>query len=235
MKPFFAYKCLENEIPFNKLNDTEFESFLKYEVLKSENSINIRPNTSPAQQTIINKINNLIEQSNCINGESDSEYGQQIPCNYYSSVEFIKAGFQSSKNVAILHLNIHSIQLHIEELRIILGTLDYMFDSIAISESKLKNDPKVDISLKGYHPPYCTNTEAEKGCYYFICDPSEVNLLINQLNPSKSSGPNGIPTKIMQMISNIICVPLSKIYNIPIPIGTHPDKFKNANVYLWFL
>ena len=38
-----------------------------------------------------------------------------------------------------------------------------MFDIIAISESKLKNDPKVDISLKGYHPPYCTNTEAENG------------------------------------------------------------------------
>ena len=38
-----------------------------------------------------------------------------------------------------------------------------MFDIIAISESKLKNDPKVDISLKGYHPPYCTNTGAEKG------------------------------------------------------------------------
>ena len=32
------------------------------------------------------------------------------------------------------------------------------------------------------------------------------------------------------MISNIICVPLSKIYNIPIPTGTRPDKFKNANV-----
>ena len=61
------------------------------------------------------------------------------------------------------------------------------------------------------------------------CDPTEVNLLINQLNPSKSSGPNGIPTKIMQMISNI-CVPLSKIYNIPIPTGTHPDKLKHANV-----
>ena len=31
------------------------------------------------------------------------------------------------------------------------------------------------------------------------------------------------------MISNI-CVPLSKIYNIPIPTGTHPDKLKHANV-----
>ena len=57
----FCLKCLENEIPFNKLNDNEFESFFKYEVLESESNINIRPNTSPAQQTIINKIKNLIE------------------------------------------------------------------------------------------------------------------------------------------------------------------------------
>ena len=76
---------------------------------------------------------------------------------------------------------------------------------------------------------YLTNSP-ENSFVFEPCDPSEVNLLINQLNPSKSSGPNGIPTKIMQMISNIICVPLSKIYNIPIPTGTHPDKLKNANV-----
>ena len=62
------------------------------------------------------------------------------------------------------------------------------------------------------------------------CDPSEVRLLINELNPSKASGPNGIPTKIMQMISNIICTPLSKIYNISVPSGTHPEKLKYANV-----
>ena len=76
---------------------------------------------------------------------------------------------------------------------------------------------------------YLTNSP-ENSSVFEPCDPSEVNLLINQLNPLKSSGPNGIPTKIMQMISNIICVPLSKIYNIPIPTGTHPDKLKNANV-----
>ena len=55
------------------------------------------------------------------------------------------------------------------------------------------------------------------------CDPSKVNILINQLHPSKSSGPNGIPTQIMQKISDVIYIPLSKIYNIPIPTGSHPQ------------
>ena len=84
--------------------------------------------------------------------------------------EFIKVSFQSSKKKSILHLNIHSIQLHIDDLRILFGALDYMFDIIAISESKPKGDHEIDISLKGYHPPHCTNTEAEKGCYYLMCN-----------------------------------------------------------------
>ena len=57
-----------------------------------------------------------------------------------------------------------------------------------------------------------------------------INILINQLNPSKASGPNGIPTKIMQMISNTICTPLSKIYNNSVLSETHPEKLKYANV-----
>ena len=32
------------------------------------------------------------------------------------------------------------------------------------------------------------------------------------------------------MISNIICTPLSKIFNILVPSGTHPEKLKHAKV-----
>ena len=41
--------------------------------------------------------------------------------------------------------------------------LGYKFDIIATSESKLNNQPTVDINLTGYHTPYCKNTEANKG------------------------------------------------------------------------
>merc|ERR1712168_1758194 len=41
--------------------------------------------------------------------------------------------------------------------------IDYNFDIIAISESKLKDKPTTDISLSGFHPPECKYTEAEKG------------------------------------------------------------------------
>ena len=58
----------------------------------------------------------------------------------------------------------------------------------------------------------------------------EICLLINELSPIKASGPNGIPTNILQMSSNIICAPISKIFNISVLTGTHPEKLKHANV-----
>ena len=46
------------------------------------------------------------------------------------------------------------------------------------------------------------------------CDPMEVKELITQLNLTKATGPNGIPTRILHLIKNEVCKPLSKIYNL---------------------
>ena len=124
---------MEGEVVFGKLNENEFESFIKFDV-ETDDNINLKP--TPAQQAIIAKLNYLIEQNNRTI-DDDSEYDQPINCSFYSCEEFIKAKFQASKNFSILHLNIHSIQKHIGELRILLRALDYKFDIIAISESKL--------------------------------------------------------------------------------------------------
>ena len=59
--------------------------------------------------------------------------------------------------------------------------------------------------------------------------PNEVYLLIDGLNKYKGTGPNGIPTEILQLINFIICIPLSKIYNICIVTGKQPDKLKLAH------
>ena len=176
-EPFCCQKCLEH-IPFNSLNSTEFKTFTKFDVIETQNGANIKLTPSPSQQKIIERLKNLIQQKNSVtNHQEDNEndrdndysnlpendFDQPLSCSYYSCEEFVDAKLQAHKNFSILHLNIHSIQLHIEELRILLHALDYEFDIIAISESKLKNDPNIDISLQGFHAPYCKYTEAEKG------------------------------------------------------------------------
>ena len=45
----------------------------------------------------------------------------------------------------------------------------------------------------------------------------------------KASDPNGFPSKILQMISREISSPFSKICNIDVMTGTHPDRLKIAN------
>ena len=59
----------------------------------------------------------------------------------------------------------------------------------------------------------------------------EVKELISQLNLSNVSGPNGIPTKILQLIKNEVCKPLSTIYNLSVMSRTHPQKLKFVNAF----
>ena len=161
-------------MPFNNLNHTEYNTFFKFDVIETQNNSNIKLNPTAAQQKIIDKLNALLEQNNYNNrldsnekeddysGQPDNQFDQPITCSYFSCDEFVDAKFEAHKNFSVIHLNIHSIQLHIEELRVLLHALNYKFDIIAISESKLKCEPHTNISLSGYHPPYCKFTEAEK-------------------------------------------------------------------------
>ena len=62
------------------------------------------------------------------------------------------------------------------------------------------------------------------------CTPNEVFLLIADLNCSKGTGPNGIPTEILKMINFSISIPLSKIFNLCIQTSVHLEKLKLAHV-----
>ena len=163
---FYCIKCKEDITPFMRLNNYEFDSMLKNGEITSKNNIkfgNFTPSSS--QKEMFDKLNNEIEDYNSrvVNEETESDYNHPLTCNYYGVDEFLNSKFNSSKNFSIMHLNIHSIQLHIDELRSLLTMLDHTFDIIAISESKLKHDPIINIDISGYKPPTITKTEAEKG------------------------------------------------------------------------
>ena len=97
--------------------------------------------------------------------EEECEEIPLIQCNYYSAEEFQRKKFDSSREFSILHLNIHSVEAHIEELRIALQIINYEFDFICLTESKLKknSEPKIDIKIPNYQCPIGTPTEATKG------------------------------------------------------------------------
>ncbi|NQY31538.1 MAG: endonuclease/exonuclease/phosphatase family protein, partial [Flavobacteriaceae bacterium] len=85
-------------------------------------------------------------------------------CQYYSFEEFTKQKFNQKHYFSIFHLNISSLQAHIEELVTLLTLIDFEFDVIAISESKLVKGTSLrrKIDIPNYHIEH-TPTESEKG------------------------------------------------------------------------
>ena len=117
------------------------------------------------QQSFFDNINRVSVEL-IDNSDDDDEFGNiASKCKYFSLDEFKKERFDSKKQFSLFHLNIHSIQAHIQELRDLLVLIDFDFDFICISESKIVQDinPEVDISIDGYQSPIGTPTESTKG------------------------------------------------------------------------
>ena len=124
---FYCIKCIESKLAFSKLSNKEF-------VISVINGINGFNNDtdidflSPSQMDTVFELNNFINKTvNSLSDddEDDTDDTPPINCNYYDIDEFSKAKFDSSKSFSILHLNIHSINKHIEELRICLNILNF--------------------------------------------------------------------------------------------------------------
>ena len=86
-------------------------------------------------QHLFNKLSNAINNNafDVVQEDNDENNDLKIYCNYYSLDEFTSAKFNSSKTFSIVHLNIHSIEKHIYEFRVILAMLEFKFDIICLS------------------------------------------------------------------------------------------------------
>ena len=88
-------------------------------------------------------------------------FANSIQSKYYSPTEFLTS--KIPKNCfSFFHLNIASLECHIDDLKSVLSILDFDFDVIGISESRIKNDvPIANLDIPGYkyeHTPTNTST-----------------------------------------------------------------------------
>lgn len=166
--PFYCIKCTAENVPFSCLNDNQFKIVVEKGVnFTGEVNVQFVPNST--EQHFFKKINNAINrlsfELNNDDEEGDDDDDTTINCKYYNIDEFDSEKFHPDKTFSILHLNIHSVELHIEDLRIILSMLNFKFDFICLSESKVLKDinPKVKIDIDGYQSPVGMPTESTKG------------------------------------------------------------------------
>ena len=64
-----------------------------------------------------------------------------------------------------MHLHVHSIERHIDEIQVFLDLLKFQFDVLCFSESKIVEgfNPKTSILLEGYQEPLGMPKKATKG------------------------------------------------------------------------
>ena len=152
--------CQLENIPFQNLSDLDFSAVNK----------GLNTDTDVLQEVCVTSTSlkiffEEINKSNPFsNGKevTDSDDTLLINCKYLDLASF---QFKPDKNkFSVFHTNIGSLAKHKEELENTLALLNYKFDVIGITETKLKKQlkPKIDISLSGYKC-YRVDTEAEKG------------------------------------------------------------------------
>ena len=156
-KKWICIKCINSNISFSSIDDKHLYTTMNG--INSDNDLaNISFSLSPSDKKITESISKIILET------SDPTSQNSNFCKYYETKDFINSNFQKTTNFSTLHLNIASLQFHHEELKILLEMLDFEFDCIMISETKIQKDtpPIKNIDIAGYHI-FHTPTEANKG------------------------------------------------------------------------
>ena len=159
--PFICLKCdvLDNflELPYAYLSNDEIYTN-NLDSINQTTLENLKITLPREDKLTIKKIKDLI------NNSSQSDEEKETSCRYFSIEKFNKAKFKEDRYLSIFHLNIASLQAHIDELKILLQLLTFKFDIIGISETKLikGEEPVINISLPNYSYIH-TPSEASKG------------------------------------------------------------------------
>ena len=168
-------------------------------MLNPKNNI-FKDNLHEEYKVLRNQINELIRLSK-------KNYFAKFFSEYSNTIKKVWQGIKEIVNIKSKNSNSSTTtevgNKIITDTAIICDHFNDYFPNIAEDILKTNKQPVLKTFDKFLNNPLSNSFVFEP------CDPGEVRLLINELNPSKASGPNGIPTNILQMISNIICTPLS--------------------------
>ena len=100
--PWFCKSCMQKEIPFSNINDTEYIHLAK--------DLKVKPKKI-TKETIFEKLNLFSDNEN-------------ITCKYYTTEQFKENSFDKHNNqMTLLHLNISSLPYHIDEFTELLSDL----------------------------------------------------------------------------------------------------------------
>ena len=111
--------------------------------------------TSMSPEQLKKFVKQCEEIKNCVTKSNEEENDQltlNINSQYYDIKKFNKTKIDKKSSFGLFHVNIASLNAHIDDLRDLLCRLDFSFDVIGISEHRIKKDqkPSNNINLQGY-------------------------------------------------------------------------------------
>ena len=134
-------KCITQYLPFSDITNDDLLLTLKGINNSDVNYLKDVPSFS---------LKTLLDQFPGDKFAHDDFTSDTIDSKYYTPAEFLYEPLPKG-NFSIIHLNIASLQKHIDELRNLLKLLHYSFDIICISETRLyEQSPLVDVNIDGY-------------------------------------------------------------------------------------
>ena len=98
-----------------------------------------------------------------------------------------------------------------------------LFNSFFSSHSRI-NTPSTDDHLPNF--TYATDHRID----LISTTPFDVFKILNGLNTSKASGPDGISNRVLRECALSLSDPLSRLFNLSFSLGVFPSSWKNANV-----
>ena len=160
-KPWACPICVSSSLPFGQLDENQCLLFNLDKNDLASDDINLVPNAEISKFAAkCDKIlNSLVEI------EDDELSSTSVDSKYYDISQLNSLNPDLSSSFGMFHVNIASLNKHIDDLRLILTALDFKFDIIGISEHKIRkgSTPKNNIDIPGYQSFIFQPTESSHG------------------------------------------------------------------------
>ena len=141
--------CKKNKYDKFKYLPHHHEPFVDIDPFKTSKKQNIFNSARKDYGDFINKCSELGYSLN-ESDDDDEIFSNKIDSKYLDINDFKKANFNSTTNLSIAHLNIASLDLHIDDLRLTISRLKHKFNVLGISEH-VQNFPKTSGKHWGNH------------------------------------------------------------------------------------
>ena len=162
---FTCLQCTHSIFPFISLDNKQFYTYADTGVILNEDS-DLGLDPSPEQKLLMDKITNQLKSCrfDISDVDGDDDFEEVSDCKYYLPDVFKKENFSKLDN-SILHLKVHSIERHIDEIQDLLNLLKFEFDVLnQESESKAQTQ-KVALILKAIKIQLVCTPEQPKAAF----------------------------------------------------------------------